>query len=91
MSCDDILEFGRQILTHLYVIHSAGYVHNDLKPDNLMINGSNLQIIDFGFASRYRSKDDRRHLEQKEVPERVPRKRILRERQPNELPEHWPS
>ena len=34
-----------------------------------MINGSNLQIIDFGFASRYRSKDDRRHLEQKEVPE----------------------
>lgn len=63
VTCDDILEFGRQILTHLYVIHSAGYVHNDLKPDNFMINGSNLQIIDFGFASRYRSKDDRRPLE----------------------------
>jgi len=48
------ISMGIQILEGLKVIHSAGLIHCDLKPDNLMVTPDGIKIIDFGvvrFAS----------------------------------------
>jgi len=44
--------FVYQILRGLKYIHSAGVIHRDLKPDNILVNASNckLKITDFGLA-----------------------------------------
>ena len=48
----------------LEYVHEAGYIHNDLKPDNIMIgvadtsdDSSDVKIIDFGLASQYIDED----------------------------------
>lgn len=75
---------GIQLLNMLQQVHEAGYVYNDLKLDNLLLNyGTNSQslidsqsnifkensvnLIDFGFATRYLDKKTKLHLEKKEV------------------------
>lgn len=52
-----------KIFDALTLIHRAGYVFNDLKLDNIMINGdlkspcdlknAEIHLIDFGFAKKY--------------------------------------
>ena len=38
--------------------HSAGFVHCDLKPDNIMVNAEGeIRIIDFGLAHSYLTKE----------------------------------
>jgi len=38
----------------LKTIHSKGFVHRDVKPDNIMFDSSgNLTLIDYGFATNY--------------------------------------
>jgi serine/threonine protein kinase len=60
-------------------VHSAGYVYNDLKLDNLMIGfqeslnpdkeltSTSLHMVDFGFSSRYIDSQTHEHIEQGEV------------------------
>jgi serine/threonine-protein kinase len=50
---DDVLTVFRQVCLGLERTHNAGYVHADLKPDNILV-GENLDVklIDFGFAAR---------------------------------------
>jgi len=40
----------QQIINGYRSISKAGFVHRDLKPDNIFINGSEIKIGDFGFA-----------------------------------------
>ena len=40
-----------QALPLLNLLHSTGYIHRDIKPDNVMMNSDNLFLIDFGRAS----------------------------------------
>jgi serine/threonine protein kinase len=40
----------RQILQTLHYIHSLGFAHLDVKPDNILFDGSRLVIIDFGHS-----------------------------------------
>jgi serine/threonine-protein kinase len=39
-----------QVCAGLAAAHEAGVVHRDLKPGNILIDGSNVKIIDFGLA-----------------------------------------
>ena len=48
--------YGSQMISALEHIHSKGYIHRDIKPDNFMIKSNNKReicLIDFGLARRY--------------------------------------
>ncbi len=52
------LEIGIQIAEGLAAAHEKGIVHRDIKPDNIMIRKDGIvQIMDFGLAKLYSSKD----------------------------------
>ncbi len=48
----ELARYALQALDALAFIHSEGYVHNDIKPTNLMVapKKSGLVVMDFGFA-----------------------------------------
>jgi serine/threonine protein kinase len=51
ISDDHIQFFLYQILRGLKYMHSAGILHRDLKPRNLLVNSNcDLKICDFGLA-----------------------------------------
>lgn len=58
-----ICQIGIAIVKNLEQAHSAGYIYNDLKLDNILVGNSkgkelsHLRLIDYGFASKYRKKD----------------------------------
>ena len=42
------------IIAGLLEIHSKGFIHRDLKTDNVLIGSDNApKIIDFGFCTKY--------------------------------------
>ncbi len=54
-----VLELFEQLLDALAAAHDAGFVHRDLKPDNVFVEqteaGPALRILDFGLARRVQS------------------------------------
>jgi serine/threonine protein kinase len=48
---ETILDYMRQLLSALTVVHKMGYIHRDIKPDNILIDPSGLlKLADFGIA-----------------------------------------
>ena len=50
------VQVGVKILDLVEKLHSAGYIHNDIKPENIVISLDKpdcLTIIDMGFASTF--------------------------------------
>lgn len=41
---------AEDILTAISFIHSKGFVHRDMKPENLLIGNNTIKVADFGFA-----------------------------------------
>lgn len=58
LSLKSTVQIGLQIVDRLQAVHEAGFIHCDLKPDNILLasndfrslESSNLVLIDFGIA-----------------------------------------
>jgi predicted Ser/Thr protein kinase len=50
MRVDDALPIVRQVASALQAAHARNVVHRDLKPDNVMFQGENALLTDFGIA-----------------------------------------
>lgn len=46
----DVLKIIYDISNALRIIHRNGFIHRDIKPDNIMISNGNYKLIDFGLA-----------------------------------------
>ncbi|XP_078063953.1 serine/threonine-protein kinase NLK2-like, partial [Mustelus asterias] len=67
LSAEHIKVFLYQILRGLKYLHSAGILHRDIKPGNLLVNSNCvLKICDFGLA-RLEETDATRHMTQEVV------------------------
>lgn len=42
-----------QLISTLNYIHKQGIVHRDLKSENILFDGENITIIDFGTSKHY--------------------------------------
>lgn len=61
LSHDDLISIIKDIVTQLATMHDLGYLHGDLKPDNILHQGNRAMIADYGFT---------RNLKQGETPSR---------------------
>ena len=63
MPTKDIIQIGIQLIESAESIHSAGYVHADLKLDNVMVDKENkVYLIDYGCAQKYKLPDGSHRL-----------------------------
>jgi serine/threonine protein kinase len=69
ISKESLYRLGIRLIDALEQVHSAGFIYNDLKPDNIMflygqrfpadlsqgdwLKKAPISLIDFGFATRY--------------------------------------
>ena len=57
---ETILMIGLQVLDRIQHVHSKGYLHRDIKPDNFLVGkgseSNKIYMIDFGLARRYENK-----------------------------------
>jgi serine/threonine protein kinase len=58
-------------LDRLRVLHKAGFVHRDIKPDNFMVAADVVYLIDFGLAKRVVDPDTHVHVPDARVPRTV--------------------
>ncbi|XP_033628146.1 serine/threonine-protein kinase NLK-like [Asterias rubens] len=67
LSSDHVKVFLYQILRGLKYLHSAGILHRDIKPGNLLVNSNCiLKICDFGLA-RLEEPDTNKHMTQEVI------------------------
>ena len=52
-------QITRQLCMALWVLHSMGVVHRDVKPDNVIIRGTEAVLIDFDASRIYKMKTGR--------------------------------
>ena len=47
---EKIRMYARQILQAMLYLHEKRIMHRDLKPQNILLEGDEIKICDFGFA-----------------------------------------
>jgi serine/threonine protein kinase len=54
-----ILKIMRGIFGALQLVHKAGYTHNDIKTNNIMLDSEqNAYLVDLGFTTRFLDGDN---------------------------------
>jgi serine/threonine protein kinase len=48
----EVCRIGKSVAEALSEAHAKGIVHRDVKPDNIMVNGSRVKVLDFGIAKQ---------------------------------------
>ncbi|CAL0312499.1 unnamed protein product [Lupinus luteus] len=69
-SLKTVLMLADQMITRVEYVHSKGYLHRDIKPDNFLMGlgrkANQVYIIDYGLAKRYRDSTTNRHIPYRE-------------------------
>ncbi|KAK1315114.1 Casein kinase I isoform delta-like [Acorus calamus] len=69
-SLKTVLMLAEQMINRIEFVHSKGYLHRDIKPDNFLMGlgrkANQVYIIDFGLAKRYRDSTTNRHIPYRE-------------------------
>ena len=50
-------KYARQLFSAIHYMHNRGYIHRDLKPDNILFSDKHqkvIKIIDFGLSTKYK-------------------------------------
>lgn len=50
VTLDQGREWARQLIQTVQCVHDAGFLHLDIKPENVLLDGSRIWLIDFGLA-----------------------------------------
>ncbi|XXG64033.1 hypothetical protein AAC387_Pa05g2094 [Persea americana] len=69
-SLKTVLMLADQMITRIEYVHSKGFLNRDIKPDNFLMGlgrkATQVYIIDFGLAKRYRDSATNRHIPYRE-------------------------
>ena len=66
---NSVINIFKQIINGLQNLHAAGYLHNDIKPSNILLDDKmNVKLIDFRCSKRF-TDSSKNHLDCVEVDE----------------------
>ena len=69
-SLKTVLLIADQLITRVEYIHSKGFIHRDLKPDNFLMGVESkanvVHVVDFGLAKKFRDSHTQQHIPYRE-------------------------